>query len=166
MNEWIGRTAIIILALVGILYQLVQIRRITLPHRLANLLGKRALQIVAVGVIGGLVYIMNLSLIDAAVVLSASLFVYLSQFNKGFTKSGVIPPAVGTAVRSVFSREYPFADTDDWVIAEQPRRLKVRFTSTTGHEVVHYLSFDSEKKDEILNLLAEHKLKVNVAKEN
>jgi len=166
MNEWIGRTAIIILAWVGILYQLVQIRRITLAHRLAGLLGKRVFQIVAFCVIGGLIYLLNLSLIDAAVVFSASLFVYLSQFNKGFTDTGVIPPAVGPAVRSVFSREYLFADTDDWVIVEQPRWLKVRFTSTAGHEVVHDLSFDSEKKDEILKLLAEHKLKVNVAKDN
>jgi hypothetical protein len=166
MNEWIGRTAIIILAWVGILYQLVQIRRITLAHRLAGLLGKRVFQIVAFCVIGGLIYLLNLSLIDAAVVFSATLFVYLSQFNKGFTDTGVIPPAVGTAVRSVFSREYPFDATDDWVIVEQPRRLKVHFTSTAGHEVVHDLSFDSEKKDEILKLLAEHKLKVNVAKDN
>ncbi|GEN50704.1 hypothetical protein [Alkalibacterium pelagium] len=166
MNEWIGRTAIIILAWAGILYQLIQIRRITLPHRLAGLLGKRALQIVAVGVIGGIVYILNLSMIDAGVVLSASLFVYLSQFNKGFTKSGVIPPAVGTAVRSVFSREFHFAATDDWLVVEQNRLLKVRFTSTEGREVVHYLSFDPEKKDEILHLLAEHKLNVKIAKEN
>lgn len=45
MNEWIGRTAIIILAWVGILYQLVQIRRITLPHRLANLLAEHKLKV-------------------------------------------------------------------------------------------------------------------------
>lgn len=55
MNEWIGRTAIIILAWAGIVYQLIQIRRITLPHRLAGLLGKRVFQIVAFCVIGGLI---------------------------------------------------------------------------------------------------------------
>lgn len=165
MNEWIGRTAIIILAWAGIVYQLVQIRRVILAHRLAGLLGNKMLQISIVIITGTVLYALNLPLIDAVVVLSAILFVYLAQFNKGFTDTGVIPPAVGTAVRSVFSREFPFAATDDWLVVEQPRRLKVRFTSTSGHEVVHYLSFDLDKKEEILTLLSKHHLKVNVSKE-
>lgn len=166
MSELFGRLIIISLAWAGIVHTLIQMRQIVIRHKRSGLFSNRATQIVVAVILVGLVLIFNLPPIDWIVVFSAACVVYLSQFNKGFTTNGVIPIEAGTAVRGMMSKEYQFIDINEWLILDQPDRLKLHFTTVTAPDDVKLLYFDRKDKEKILAYLSQNNQKVKMAKDD
>lgn len=163
MADTTGRIIIISLVWAGIVYQFYQYRRIQIPLRKAAFFNHKGAQILGLLVLALLLYVLNVQLLDWLVVLSAALFIYLSQFNKGFTKSGVIPYEIGTALRAMISKEYPFNQTKDWVMSEEGDALTFQFNSRQSSGYEKELTFEREDKEAVLNTLSEHNIKVKVA---
>ncbi|TVP90078.1 hypothetical protein [Alkalibacterium sp.] len=165
MTETIGRLIIIGLAWAGIGYQLYQYSRIQIPLRKAAFFNNKGAQAGVLIVLLILMYSLSLQPLDWIVVLSATLLIYLSQLNKGFTKSGVIPYEIGTALRAMFSKEYPFEQTTDWVMSEEAESLTFQFNSRQSAGFEKELTFDRRNKEAVLNKLSEENIKVKISEE-
>lgn len=165
MTDTIGRLIIIGVIAVGIVYQLYQLSRIQIPLRKAAFFKYKSAQFIGFIALTALLFVLNLQLLDWLVVLSAVLFIHLSQFNKGFTKSGVIPHEIGTALRALISKEYPFSETTDWVMSEDAESLTFQFTTTKASGYEKEITFDRVKKEAVLNKLAEEDIKVKAVEQ-
>lgn len=166
MTETIGRLIIISVIGSGILYQLYQYSRIQIPLRKAAFFKHKSAQLVILAALLALLYRLNLQLLDWLVVLSAVLFIYLSQFNKGLTQRGVIPYEIGTALRALVSKEYVFSETTNWVISEDTESLTFAFTTKKASGYEKEITFDRQNKEAVLNKLAEENIKVKTAEQS
>ncbi|MCC5895852.1 MAG: hypothetical protein JJU16_10350 [Alkalibacterium sp.] len=165
MSELLGRLIIISLAWAGIIHNMIQMRRIVIRHTLTGIFSKRSTQLAAAVILVALAIVFNLTFIDWVVVFSAALVVYLSQYNKGFTSSGVIPIESGTAVKGMMSREYTFKETQQWLILDQQDRLQLCFTTVNAPDDIKLIYFDKRDKEAILSILSQHNQNVKVAKD-
>ncbi|GAB2485264.1 hypothetical protein GCM10008929_07550 [Alkalibacterium psychrotolerans] len=165
MTDTIGRLIIISLMWAGIIYQFYQYRRIQIPLRKAAFFKYKRAQAVALVALLLLLFFLNLQVLDWLVVLSAALFIHLSQFNKGFTSKGVIPYEIGTALRAMISREYRFEHTKEWVMDEDADSLTLRFHTRQASGYEKELTFDKKNKEAVLNKLAEQNIKVKLAEQ-
>lgn len=166
MNTIDVRMLVVLFALGGSVQKLIQIRKVVLSHRLAEVL-KNVKIIAAVLTVTILALaVTGLSPIDWLIVLSAGTFIYLSQLNKGFTSQGIIPVETGLFARGLISKEHLFEATDNWTVLEQTRQIKVSFTPVDSVDQLNYLDFDIAHKEEILNILSRHKKKVVISQES
>ncbi|EXJ22468.1 hypothetical protein ADIAL_2054 [Alkalibacterium sp. AK22] len=160
------RLLVVLFAVGGSVHKLIQIRKVVLSHRLAEVLKNVKIITAVLAVVILALILTGLSLIDWLIVLSAVTFVYLSQLNKGFTQNGIIPIESGLFARGLISKEYPFEATDNWAVLEQSRQIKVSFSPTDSPEQLNYLDFDIAHKEKVLALLRDHHKKVVLSKEN
>lgn len=166
MTETSGRIIIIGLIWAGLVYQLYQYRRVQIPLRKAAFFNHKRAQLAVLALLFIVLSVLNVQLLDWLVVLSAALFIYLSQFNKGFTESGVIPYEIGTALRAMISKEYPFEETKEWVMSEDNESLTFQFHSRQSRGYEKELTFSKEHKEEVLKKLDEQSIKVKLAEAN
>lgn len=164
MAELVFKLIIVGLSWAGIIHMILQIRRIIIPNRLAGIVGRRLLQGMIVIVFVSLIVILDLNPLEWVVVLSPGLFLYLSLYNKGLTEKGVIPYMIGGVARSSISKEYTFEETKDWLIMEEPKRLKIRFSTAKPTSDAKYIYFHLEDKDKITELLYKYKKHVEITK--
>lgn len=163
MTDTVRRLIVLSIIVVNLAYQLYQFSRIQIPLRKAAFFKYKSVQIIVLISLIALLYLLNLQLLDWFVVLSAVLFIYLSQFNKGLTKQGVIPYEIGTALRALVSKEYPLSETSSWTMSEDADSLTFKFNTTKASGYEKEITFDRKKKEAVLNKLAEEQIKVKVA---
>lgn len=164
MGDLLFKLFVFLISWVGIRHMILQIRRIIIPSRLTGIVGKRFLQGLIVIVFLFLGLILKLNPLEWVVILSPGVFLYLSIYNKGFTSNGIIPYMSGGVAWSSISNEFLFEETKDWLIMEEPKRLKVRFTTVKRTGTVLYTYFHLEDKEKIKELLHKNNQSFDITK--
>ena len=109
-------------------------------------------------------YALGENLVDYLFFLSPAISLILSLFNRGLTNKAVLSLNTGNALRNMYPQAFPFEETKDWVVFEQKRRLKVRFTLVSNKKspTVYYIYFDKEQLEELKDHLLKHRLSLDV----
>ena len=161
MLDLVFRATLMIGFILLIIFQLKQIKTIVIFHRLSKNMMIPILIILLV--FGTMAYTLGETLVDYVFFLVPALSLILSLFNKGLTEKTVIPHTPGTALRNMYPSSFPFEETEDWLVMEQKRRLKVRFTSRYkgAHPTVYYIYFDKNQLEDIQAYLLTHRLSLD-----
>lgn len=111
-------------------------------------------------------YALGENAVDYLFFLAPAMSLILSLFNRGLTNKAVLPSNTGNALRNMYPQAFPFEDTKDWIVIEQKRRLKVRFTLVSHENIptVYYIYFDKDKLEELKDHLLKHRLPLDVQK--